>query len=364
LGLSKNTSNGAISNKNEELTACAGANLMDKIKRNWINRLIALIAGMTLLLALVHYAGFERFSEIVHNASPCWIVTAVLVYASSWIFRTWRLGLFTKQAGRMIGSFDLFKLYISGYALNVILPVKLGDVITVGYLKIKGIEIGMAAAIILQTRILDVLALVLLSVLALVHSRGTEASNWIITTVLISALMVFVPMSIVVIDKNESILNLLRKLLLKSGIASVEAISEKLQYAYGCYHQIISNKTLFIYSILLSLTIWLFEGFTCYAVSIAISAQVPILIIVIAVSVGNVGKSIPATPGSIGIYESMLAAVLIFFGVPYSISIAIAILDHVIKNLFLLVVGVPATMDMGLSSVEIHKVLMGWQNGS
>jgi len=56
--------------------------------------------------------------------------------------------------GKNIGIFDLFKLYISGYALNVMLPAKLGDVATVGYLKMKGVHIGRSAAIILQTRIL------------------------------------------------------------------------------------------------------------------------------------------------------------------------------------------------------------------
>jgi len=106
---------------------------MNKITKTWIYRVIALIAGVSVLLALVHYAGFEQFYEIVLQASPRWIAAAALVYASSWTFRTWRLRLFTEHAGKKIGAFDLFKLYISGYALNVILPAKLGDVITVGY---------------------------------------------------------------------------------------------------------------------------------------------------------------------------------------------------------------------------------------
>jgi len=124
----------------------------------------------------------------------------------------------------------------------------------------------------------------------------------------------------------------------------------------------VSHKTLLIGSILLSLTIWFFEGLACYAVSIAVGAQIPITIVVLAVSIGNVGKSVPATPGAIGIYEGMLAAVLIFFGVSFSVAVAIAILDHAIKNIFLLVVGVPATMDMGLNSAGMLKSPERWQD--
>lgn len=318
-------------------------------RRRWFYRAIALFAGISVILALIHYAGFERFYEIVLDASPRWIGAAVMVYAASWIFRTWRLRLFTDHAGKKIGSADLFKLYISGYALNVILPAKLGDVITVGYLKIKGIEITRSAAIVLQTRILDVMALVLLSVPALLLFLGDSSAGWIGKTVLISALIVAVPVGIVILDGNESIFNVFYKLLYKSGRPSAEAIAEKLRDAYGSYHQMVSSRDLLIGSLLLSLAIWLFEGLTCTAVAIAVGAQIPIVIIVLAVSIANVGKSVPATPGAIGIYESMLAAVLTFFSVEAGVAIAIAIMDHAIKNLFLLAVGVPATMNMGVS---------------
>jgi len=127
--------------------------------KSWAYRIIAFIAGIGILLALIYHAGFERFLDIVLQTSPYWIAVAVIIYAASWIFRTWRLERFTTHAGKNIKISDLFKLYISGYALNVILPAKLGDAATVGYLKMKGINVGRSAAIILQTRILDVLAL-------------------------------------------------------------------------------------------------------------------------------------------------------------------------------------------------------------
>jgi len=329
---------------------------MKRGTKSWTYRVIAFIIGIGILLALIYHAGFERFSDIILQISPYWIVTAVIVYAASWIFRTWRLERFTTHAGKNIRIFDLFKLYISGYALNVILPAKLGDAATVGYLKMKGINIGRSAAIILQTRILDVLALILLSIPALILFSEKAAPNWIRTTIFICLFLVAVPISIVVLDKNKVFSGLLDKLGNKFSHKFLKLAVEKTKDAYEGYQEIVLNKNLLAASILLSLMIWLLDGLTCYAVSIAAGAQISIIVVVLAVSIGNVGKSAPATPGAIGVYETVLAAVLVLFGVSFDIAIVIAILDHAIKNLFTLAIGVPVTAGIGVGMAQIYEM--------
>ncbi|GAI16545.1 unnamed protein product, partial [marine sediment metagenome] len=122
------------------------------------------------------------------------------------------------------------------------------------------------------------------------------------------------------------------------------------------YHEIVSDKNLLVASILLSLMIWLFDGLTCYMVSIAVGAQISIIAVILAVSIGNVGKIAPATPGSVGIYESILVSVLIFFGVAFDVAVVIAILDHAIKKLFNLMFGVPATAGIGIKIAQIYEM--------
>jgi len=99
--------------------------------------------------------------------------------------------------------------------------------------------------------------------------------------------------------------------------------------------------------------IWLFEALTCYTASIAIGAQISIIAVIFAVSIANVGKRAPATPGAIGIYEGILVAILFLFGISFDVAIVIAILDHAIKNLFILVIGVPAITSIGLKMTQI-----------
>jgi hypothetical protein len=52
-------------------------------RRRWIYRATDLVAGVSVIFALVRYAGFEQFYEIVLDASLRWIGAAILVYASS-----------------------------------------------------------------------------------------------------------------------------------------------------------------------------------------------------------------------------------------------------------------------------------------
>lgn len=324
--------------------------------KSLVYRIIALIIGIGILLVLTYQAGFERFSHTILQTSPYWIAIAVVVYAASWIFRTWRLELFTTHAGKTIKIFDLFKLYISGYSLNVILPAKLGDVATIGYLKTRGINIGRSAAIILQTRILDVLALILLSIPAFILSSEKITPNGIRTTIFICIFIVAVPIGIVVVDRNKIFSDFLEKLGNKFSHKFLKLAVEKTKDAYEGYHEIVSNKRLLVTSILLSLTIWLFDGLTCHTVSIAVGTQIPIIVVILAVSIGNIGKAPPVTPGAIGIYESILAAVLILFGVSYDVAIVIAILDHAIKNIFTLVFGLPATAGIWIKTAQIQEI--------
>ena len=328
---------------------------MQRNKKSWICRVIAFFVGFGVLLGLIYYVGFENFLSIILQTSPYWIVASVIVYAISWVFRTLRLEKFTAHAGKNVKLFNLFKLYISGYALNVILPAKAGDVATVGYLKMEGINIGMSAAIILQTRILDVLALILLSMPAFIFFFEKGTSEWIWTTIFICILIVAVPIGIVLLDRNKMFSDILEKLKDRCSHKILKLLAEKTRDVYEGYHAIVSNKRLFVTSILLSLMIWLFEAFTCYTVSIAVGAQIPIIVVIFAVSIANVGKCIPATPGAVGIYEGIFVAVLVLFGISFDIAIVIAILDHLIKNLFILAIGVPATTSIGVDVSELYR---------
>ncbi len=75
----------------------------------------------------------------------------------------------------------------------------------------------------------------------------------------------------------------------------------------------------------------------------------PAQIIVVSV-VGMAGLSVPATPGSVGVYEAALVAALTAFGQPREESLAAALLIHAILLLPVLLLGLWAVARTGLKA--------------
>ena len=319
-------------------------------------RIASALLALAILFVLAYSVGLGNFYRVIIYASPAGLISAVMIYSLSWILRTVRLDSLVKNVGANVETWELFKLYISGNALNVILPAKLGDAAVIFYLKMRGISIGMSTAIAVQCRILDVLALLILSLPSAILLFREKIPEWISLMLVGSLIIAALPLGVVILSKTGNLPHLMnKKFIFLNKKKNVSLFMEKARDAYFEYIKLASIKRLFAISLWLSLLIWLLEILTCYANSLALGAQVPVLAVVLGVSLANIGKVAPATPGSIGIYESILAAVLALFGVPMKLAVPIGILDHAIKNSFTLALGVPATANQGLNLCELAK---------
>jgi glycosyltransferase AglD len=329
---------------------------MSKRSKLWTCHVLTFLLGIGLLVVLVYFAGYQQILSTIANASLFWLTLAVLIYSCSWIFRIWRMAKFTDQAGNHVGKLELFKLYISGYALNILLPAKLGDAATVGYLRMQGINIGRSAAIVFQIRLLDLLALILLAMPSVFFLFKGEVPGWIKTTLLLCGIVLSMPLLVVLLGGKSRFSNLLSRVERKfQNSRFLSLTTHKVKDAYESYRDILSDKNLMLNAILLSLAIWLVEAVTCMVVAGAVNVKMPLAHAILAISVGNMGKSIPATPGSIGVYEAIVGSTLGVLGYSFNLAIAIAILDHLIKKLFNLAFGLPATMSIGVNISEIFQ---------
>ena len=167
------------------------------MKKKNISRIYFLFSvaiSVGILSVLVYQVGFKQFSAIIMKTSPLLIAISILIYSISWFFRTLRLKYLTLQNGDNIKSFDLFKLNVAGFALNNILPAKLGDASMVGFLRMRGIDLGESAAIVIQMRVLDLLALIVLVILSITFISDTPLPFWVRKTIYFS---MFVPIAII-----------------------------------------------------------------------------------------------------------------------------------------------------------------------
>jgi hypothetical protein len=316
---------------------------MNPDARRWTVRILSAVIGIAILALLIWLAGPRRLWEVFMQASPAWLAAAFGVYACSWIFRTWRLKLFTS-----LGWLTAFKLHISGHAINALAPTKLGDAALVGYLKLNGIQLGRALAVVVQIRVLDAMAVALIAVSALVLFAGGETPAWIITSIAVCAAFALAPVGLVILDRGKKLPGALARIEERRKNKVARLILQKLKEACAAYYRIVSDRRLLLPTILFSLLVWLIDALTACTVATALGAGFPLAAVILAVMIGNVGKSAPSTPGSLGVYEGIFAAVLVLFGAPFEAALAVGILDHLVKKLFNLAIGLPATADIGL----------------
>ena len=85
--------------------------------------------------------------------------------------------------------------------------------------------------------------------------------------------------------------------------------------------------------------------------------DVNILLVLLAVVIGNLVKAIPITPGGIGTYELALAVILGIGGIPAASATLIAVIDHLIKNLVTIFGGIISLIVFGEWSLALMKRL-------
>lgn len=317
------------------------------IRRQIRNIVIMFITGLAVLAALVYCAGLNQvYSIIAHVSLPRLLITLALS-CLTWVFLTLRLALFTKQAGSRIPLTDLFKMHIAGYALNAVLPAKLGDAALAGFLSMRGIPLGRSAAIVLQTRVLDIFAIICYTIPAFVMLAGREAPQWMTASLAICLAIIAVPIGTLIIDRKVKLGDALEKLeaKLKGRIPRMAVM--KLREAYCAYHDIMSDRHLLFFSILFSLLLWLNYGLICCATAYAVGTWIPLTAGIGALAAANIGKGLAPVPGGTGIYEGVLAGMLTLFGMPFDLALIIAVLTHFIPKAVTLLIGLPATAILG-----------------
>lgn len=316
---------------------------------------LGLAVGILILFLLVRLVGIQEFVDLLGQLSYLTIAGAIGIYALSWYFRTWRLSLLTKSVGGKVRFLDLFKLHISGYALNIVLPGKLGDVASIGYLRLFGMSGVTAVALILQTRILDLFAV---NILLLIFGTGfalRSAPAWFGIFILISFAVSGAPF-LLALDKKR----LLSRLFVRDfKHKTLKRVAAKVNELYLSFHQIIANKRQLLATVLLSLVIWFIEGFTCFIIAMSLGAPITLPQCLCAVCVGNISKIIPLTPGGVGIYESFMVVTLGMNGIAMKQAVTISILDQLLKKGFNLLVGLPATTAIGMNMGKLFRGLTG-----
>ena len=322
---------------------------MIKNKIHILRYLFSFLISLIILLFLIFCGDVNRFIKVLSQVSVNSVIIMVIVYALSWIFRTIRLERTVASLGSKMPFKNLFKLNISGYALNVLLPVKIGDVARMLFLKAEGMEGDKAIASVIYIRLLDIISIIMLATPVLFIMTKESIPNWTIISVISCILIIVLIFVFLSIGRMQRLFDIIEaKITLKVTKGLLRVGKE--------VHWNLRNllfKSSVYYDMFYSILIWLSEALTCYVVALSLNAQVSPLLIIFGVSMANISKIVPATPGGIGIYEGIIVGIFAIGGIEYNKALVIAIVDHLIKNLFIISIGIPAISTTNLKLTNL-----------
>jgi len=286
-----------------------------------------------------------NLESILESLVPTWLIAAVGICVLAWFVRGFRYKYIIKRLGTEIGIiFSTACIYVSQTA-NLIIPARLGDVVRMFILKHeKGMPYTNGFTSLIVERVYDILVLAVLGLCSLPFLISLIPADygwfvWLILFVLVAGIV-----GIII-------------LLLARWMRAENKILKKILEVFAQFRQV--SSTIASLGILsgTSVMIWMMDVLICYLVCMMLSVDVPFMLVLLAIVIGNLIKAVPITPGGIGTYEAALAIIFEIGGVASFTAFLIAVIDHLIKNLVTLVGGLISLYYFGDWSVSLFKRL-------
>ena len=286
---------------------------------------LSILITFGILIALVYIVQPLKILEAIRELRPDLVLIAFLIYPLSFILRGVRFEIITGEVGYRVGyGFSIMAIAIS-QTLNVITPVRVGDLGRAYIYKKRGISYQSSLSALAAERIYDVLAILLIALLSIVFV-SLEFLDILIYAV---AFLLLVLIAVVILSRTRGYIGRI--------LGDTKSV-------------IFSKKSLKLLP--LSLSIWMTDVLTCYIILQSFSG-ISLSLPAFAVAAGNIAKTLPITPGGIGTYEATVTLIL-STKLPKDQAFVVSFVDHSVKNLSTAIMGIASSLKLGISFREVR----------
>ena len=284
---------------------------MNKIKGNILllirpQTVIGLLISIVGIYWAFHDFAFDQFIQTIKSIKYKYVLFAcILITSSVWLRAIRWKYLFKSEDG--VETYSLFRYELIGYFGNNVLPLRLGELLRAYILgKRYSLSKSYVFGTIVLERILDTLALILLSIILLfIYPLTSLIKSYIYTGIILSAILVL----LLIILKRMNFINSERGFLFT--ISNFFQGFKNLEY----------NKIpiLFILSIFTWSVYWLDVHLIQYAFGFGMTPADSLLLLV----VSTLFMSIPSAPGMIGTFHFGVKYVMVdLFSTSYAYTVS------------------------------------------
>ncbi|WP_435361237.1 flippase-like domain-containing protein [Haloarchaeobius sp. DFWS5] len=349
-------------------------------------RQMGIVAGSVLSLLAVALMVFvyldpEKVLNNMAGANMTLVAASAVVYLVSWPLR----GLRYRDILREIGydgdvGFLTGAIFISQTG-NLVVPARLGDGVRAYVMKARrSIPYSSGVASLAVERVFDLLTITALAGTVMLGLVATGNANDIAAAVAGSAVPAeyqsaaryasYVAVGVgsaaivavlAIVASARSDRNLVRPFVERlSDDSYAGMVADVLERFVGDVQTVAGDSRAFTTVGLSSLLIWTFDVLTAIVVMLALgigtnlSAVTLLAVAFFAVSVGNLAKVLPLSPGGIGLYEGAFTALVVGLapGVGVELALAAAVVDHAVKNVVTVLGGAASMVSLNVSLTE------------
>jgi uncharacterized protein (TIRG00374 family) len=323
-------------------------------KRYWVG----LLVGGAFLALFIRTADTSRLVDAFADASYWYVVPAILVYQLSTLFRTMRWQLLLRHL-RPIAVTRLYPVLVVGYMANNLLPMRLGELVRSYYLgEREGISKTSALATIIVERLVDALTLILfIAVIALFvpfllfaeRLRDDSSALWLLLVVGVSVAFLIAFGGLVLVAYAPSRARSLAKAVITPSPGAVRRRVLPLVELFIDGLQALRSPRTVGLLFLFSLPIWLLEAGLFFILGYSFGLdevyEGPLemaIVMVLVTAIANIGSSVPAAPGGLGLFELVARETLVFLplaAVDRSVATAYVAVVHAVLLLPMIALG-------------------------
>jgi glycosyltransferase 2 family protein len=326
-----------------------------KLGSNRSRLIIGCLIGLVFLYLTGRKVDFRLMWEAFTKVNYWFVLFAVPIIFFSHLLRAlrWR---YLMDPIKRVDVASLFSALLIGYMANILMPAHLGELLRAYVLgKKREVSASSTFATIVVERIIDVFALLLLMVFAILVYPFPEWINKAGYAMLVGTVGLFV--FLILLKKYFAFFERFLKFFfrpLPKGLQGrlVRGIE---RFVLG----IVPLRSGWDYPVVavLSVVIWACYGFiihlVLYAFDFVALYHLPWSTSLIVLVVTTIGIVVPSSPGYVGTYHWLCQISLAMFGVPAGPALSFAILTHGVNFLPVLIVGLVLAYYEG---VEIFRV--------
>jgi hypothetical protein len=338
-----------------------------------VTRRVTLTAGGVLtLLALVLMTQYIDFGAVVtemRQADPVLVLVGALIYVLSWPLRGLRYrDILAEQGYRANVGFLTGAVFISQTG-NLVFPARAGDAVRAYVVKMRrGIPYPSGFASLAVERVFDLLTITLLAGIVLIGYTatgqtaelartvtGAEGSGRVAVGVAVVVGLAAIVAVVAIVASARSGTNFVRSAVHQVSTDSyAESVIGVIEQFVDDVQRVAGTRTGFGKVGLTSVLIWTLDVVTAVFVLQAFDPGMELVTLVsvgfFAVSVGNLAKVLPLSPGGVGLYEGAFTLLVVgLTGVGYPLALGAAVLDHAVKNIITVIGGVVSMLAFNVS---------------